>query len=171
MSRLAYGAALLLALAACDADTDADELDEPVVGDPDFVRDPALDVALQSRHGDAISHNLGQNCMQCHQAFGPGRGRFSAAGTLYDADGEPHPDGTIELRTAPAGAGELVLRIEVDGLGNFYTTEALPLPDMPLFPTLYSASADAMNFMPFPTRSGACNVCHAGGAIVRLGEG
>lgn len=170
MSRLTRRAALLLlTLAACDADADAP--DDPVIGDPAFVRDPALDVDLQSRHGDAISHNLGQNCMHCHQAFGPGRGRFSLAGTLHGVDGEPHPDGTIELRSAPGGGGELVLRLEVDGLGNFYTTESLPLPDTPLFPTVLSASADAINGMPFPTRSGACNLCHAGGAIVRLGEG
>jgi len=155
-----------LCVSACDSDRDA----EPFIGDADYVRDPALDVELRSGHGDAISHNLGQNCMQCHQARGPGRGRFSVAGTLHDAEGAPLPDGTLELHSAPDGAGELVLRVEADGLGNFYSTDPLPLPDMPLFPTVYDADGVGKNFMPFPTRSGACNVCHVGRAAVRVPE-
>lgn len=155
-----------LCVSACDGDSDA----EPFLGDADYVRDPALDVALRSGHGDAISHNLGQNCMQCHQARGPGRGRFSVAGTLHDAEGAPLPDGSLELRSAPDGGGELVLRVEADGLGNFYSTDPLPLPDVPLFPTVYDADGVGKNFMPFPTRSGACNVCHVGGAAVRVPE-
>jgi len=161
--------ALLLAalcLVACDVDSDA----EPFIGDPDYVRDPALDVELRSAHGDALSHNVGQNCMHCHQARGPGLGRFSVAGTLYGVDGTPMPDGTIELRSGPDGSGDLVLSVEADSLGNFYATDALPLPDMPLFPTVYGPGMVGKNFMPFPTRSAACNVCHAGGAVVRVPE-
>lgn len=151
---------------ACDSGDDP----EPFIGDPDYVRDPALDVTLSSKKGDAISHNIGQNCMQCHQALGPGRGRFSVAGTLHDSEGLPLPDGALELRSAPDGNGDLVLRVEADGLGNFYTTEALLLADMPLFPTVYGADGVGKNFMPFPTRSGACNVCHVGSAAVRVPE-
>ena len=160
-------AALALAALACDEPDEA----EPFLGDDDYVRDPALDVELVSAHGDALSHNVGDNCMRCHQAKGPGRGRFSVAGTLIDADGAPHPDGVVELRTAPAGAGDLVARIEVDGLGNFYTTQALPLPDSALFPAVYSSDGARPGAMPFPTTSAACNVCHAGAAGGRLPEG
>jgi mono/diheme cytochrome c family protein len=154
-----------LALAGCD-EGDAG----PFLGDPDYERDPALDVELISGRGGATSHNVGQNCMQCHQANGPGPGLFTVAGTLYDVDGAPHPDGVVELRTAPMGSGELVLRVEADANGNFYSTEALPLPDMPLFPWVLSDDGARTSFMPFPTRSAACNVCHAGGAVVRLPE-
>ena len=163
--------ALLLAalwLVACDSDSDSDSDAEPFIGDADYVRDPALDVALRSGHGDAISHNVGQNCMQCHQARGPGRGRFTVAGTLHDADGMPLADGTLELRSAPDGNGELVLSVEADGLGNFYSTDPLPLPDTPLFPTVYGPGGVGKNFMPFPTISGACNVCHVGSAVVSV---
>lgn len=156
---------VLLACLGCD---DGDE--GPFIGDPDYERDPALDVTLISTHGEAISHNVGQNCMQCHQQFGPGPGLFTAAGTIHDIDGAPHPDGVVELRTAPGGGGELVLRIEADANGNFYSTEALPLPDMPVFPTVYSDDGARTIGMPFPTASAACNVCHAGGAVVRLPE-
>lgn len=159
-------ALLLAALCVLACDSDA----EPFIGDPDYVRDPALDVALRSSHGDSISHNLGQNCMQCHQAHGPGRGRFSVAGTLHDADGMPLPDGTLELRSAPDGNGELVVSIEADALGNFYATDELPLAETPLFPTVYGADGVGKNFMPFPTRSGACNVCHVGSAVIRIPE-
>lgn len=161
--RCAAVALVTALLAGCD---DGD--DGPFIGDPDYVRDPALDVELISRNGDTRSHNIGQNCMECHQSRGPGPGRFTAAGTLYDADGAPHVDGAVELRN---GEGKVVLRIAADSSGNFYTTEPLPLPDTPLFPTAYSSDNERSRSMPFPTRSAACNVCHAGGQVIQLPEG
>jgi hypothetical protein len=163
-AQLPLALAAALTASACDGPEPEPEL----MGDDSYVRDPALDIDLVSRHGDAISHAAGDNCMRCHQERGPGPGRFTAAGTLHDEDGEPHPDGVVELRTAPDGMGELVARIEVDGLGNFYTTEPLPLPDTSLFPTVYSSDGARKNFMPFPTSSAACNVCHVGAAGVRV---
>ncbi|MBZ5715032.1 hypothetical protein [Nannocystis pusilla] len=157
--------ALALAPLAC-----GDPEPEPFLGDDEFVRDPALDVELVSARGDDISHAVGDNCMRCHQENGPGPGRFTVAGTLHDADGAPAPDGLVELRTAPDGAGDLVLAIEVDARGNFYSTEPLAFPDTALFPTVYSGDGARKNHMPFPTSSGACNVCHAGGFGVRLPE-
>ena len=158
-------AALLLCVVmpACD-DGEA----TPAPGDPDYVRDPALDVPLISARGAAVSHNVGDNCMSCHQERGPGPGRFTAAGTLYGADGTPHADGAIELRTGPAGMGELILRIEADSNGNFYTTEPLPLPDTALFPAVYDRDGTLRNYMPFPTSSAACNVCHVGSAVIAI---
>jgi hypothetical protein len=160
-------AALLLLLplaAACD---DGDD-EAVILGDPGYERDPALDVPLISAHGESLSHNMGQNCMACHQAHGPGPGLFTAAGTLYGADGTPHSDGAVELRTGPNGAGDLVLRIAADSNGNFYTTEMLPLPDSSLFPTVYDRDAMPRNAMPFPTSSAACNVCHVGAAVILI---
>lgn len=151
---------------ACD-----DPEPEPFLGDDEFVRDPALDIELVSAHGDDRSHADGDNCMRCHQENGPGPGRFTAAGTVYDADGAPAPDSLVELRTAPDGMGDLVLALEADARGNFYSTEPLPFPDTALFPTVYSDDGARKNHMPWPTRSGACNLCHAGGAVVRLPEG
>lgn len=164
---LIFTGAAALAL-ACD---DGGGEPQAYVGEPEYERDPALDVELVSAHGDDISHAQGTNCMECHQAKGPGPGRFTAAGTLYDASGAPHVDGVLELRTAPAGGGELVARVEGDALGNFYTTEALPLPDQALFPTVLSKDGARSSFMPFPTISGSCNLCHAGGFGVKLPEG
>ncbi len=149
-------------LPACDTD-------EPeIVGDPDYVRDPALDIPLVSARGGARSHEVGSNCMACHQAHGPGPGLFTAAGTLIGPDGAAYPDGAIELRSGAAGSGDLVLRIEADSNGNFYTTEPLPLPDVSLFPTVYNRDDKLANFMPFPTASAACNVCHVGSAVIRV---
>lgn len=159
MTSLRLAPLLILALfAGCD---DADD-DAVPHGDPAYVRDPALDRELVSAHGGGSSHDEGSNCMECHQSRGPGPGRFSVAGTVFAADGAPSPDATVELWTAPGGQGELVLRVEADALGNFYTTEALDLASAPAFPFVVAAAGGGTNLMPFPTSSGACNVCHAG---------
>jgi len=168
---LLLACALAAALPGCGS---ADEPDPdpgaPVIapGDPRFERDPALDVENISVHGEQRSHNMGMNCMGCHQAHGPGKGLFTTAGTVYDASGSPEPGGTVELRTASGGEGEVVLAIEVDDNGNFFTTESLPFPDQALFPFVWSATGDATTFMPFPTISGACNLCHNEQKRVRL---
>jgi hypothetical protein len=143
----------------------------PLPGDPDFVRDPALDVANVSKHGETRSHNLGSNCMECHQAHGPGRGRFTVAGTLYDEKTRaPSPNGVVELRTSLAPTGTVVLSIQVDALGNFFSTEPLPLPQTPLFPSLRNADGSKRNAMRFPTINGACNQCHVRGNLVDVKE-
>lgn len=161
-TRLSTLLALAL-LAACD-----EQGDEIQPGDPDYVRDPALDRDVVSAHGGTSSHNEGANCMQCHQQFGPGPGRFAVAGTVRDPDGAPLPDAAVELWTAPNGQGELVLRVEADARGNFFTTEDVDLTAAPAFPFVIAPGGDATNFMPFPTSSGACNVCHAGAAPVHV---
>lgn len=146
----------LVLLAGCD-----DPEDTPAPGDPDFVRDPALDREVVSAHGGMTSHYEGQNCMECHQEYGPGPGRFSVAGTVVHADGSLSADATVELWTAPGGQGELVIRVEADASGNFFTTEELDLTNAPAFPFVKAAGGGGANLMPFPTLSGACNVCHA----------
>lgn len=155
---------LLLVLSAVFGCGSADEepADEFLPGDPRFVRDPALDIENISAQGEARSHNMGLNCMTCHQAHGPGKGRFTTAGTLFDASGVPLPGGSIELRSAPNGQGDLVLAIDIDSNGNFFTTAALPFPDKGLFPFIKGPNGSGTSFMPFPTISGACNVCHVG---------
>ena len=163
---LAAWFSLVSLTSACDDGAD----DAPILGDPDYVRDPSLDVPLISARGETLSHNMGQNCMSCHQAHGPGPGLFTAAGTIYGADQTPHTDGSIELRTGAAGTGDLVLRIAADSNGNFYTTEKLPLPDTSLFPAVYDRDGMLRNYMPFPTRSAACNVCHVGSLVVLVPE-
>jgi hypothetical protein len=138
----ARSCSLALCLAALDSPACDDADAEPFIGDEDYVRDPALDVALVSARGGAISHDVGQNCMQCHQAARPRAGplhrRRHAARRRRRAAGR-RGDRAARRR----GNGELVLRVEADGLGNFYTTEPLPLPDTPLFPTVYSGGRRA----------------------------
>lgn len=172
---------LLLAVAlvvACDDGNDDDpdrEATEPLPGDPAFVRDPALDVALASAHDSEASAGMVGNCMGCHQAHGPGLGRFTLAGSVVGPDGEPEPNPIVELRR-PAfdddGAdvpGELVATVEGDLLGNFYTTAALPWPEEDLVPWVFSQDRTLSNHMPFGgTISGACNLCHVGGNPIDL---
>lgn len=164
MTRARLFLAFALLACACDPETDTtDGAKDPILpGDPRFERDPALDVPLVSKAGEETSHLNGENCMQCHQQFGPGTGRFTVGGSLYTErqSATPIAGGTIELRTAPEGGGEVVLSLEVDAKGNFYSTDPLPFPEAELFPWVRSPSGDGGKGMGFPVSSGACNACH-----------
>ena len=150
--------ALALSL-GCSSDDLSVEL---TYGTDAFQRDQALNVENISAHDEARSHNQGLNCMECHQQHGPGRGLFTIAGTPADAEGRWLKNPVVELHTAPED-GELVLRVEGDSLGNFFSTEELPFPEQELFVRIRSEDGTLSNQMPFPTTSGTCNHCHTGG--------
>jgi len=112
-----------------------------------------------SRYGDDDSHNMGQNCMNCHKSGGAGEGWFNAAGTVYNAAfTNVQPNGTVKLYTGPDGTGTLKYTIEVDAKGNFYTTDAIDFSGG-LYPSITGTSGD-VQYMSTTTTIGACNSCH-----------
>ena len=155
-----------VALAACEG------------GEPEpFVRDPALDDAqLTSAAGTSESHENGTNCMECHSAATDsaetaGPGLFSVGVSLWTGSVEqlsPLVGATIQLRTEPFGAGELIAEYISDDLGNAYTTDDIDFYAAALFPHVVHPNGEASLSMPFPTESGACNMCHHPGGIELL---
>jgi len=111
-----------------------------------------------STYNSDESHKSGENCMTCHTSGGPGEGWFTAAGTVYNSDQTtPYPNATIRLYTGNGGTGDLRGTIEVDGRGNFYTTESIDFSG-----GLYvSAEGDGgTKYMIAPISNGQCNSCH-----------
>ncbi len=105
------------------------------------------------------SHYTGDDCMTCHQSGGEGEGWFNVAGTVYkDTLGtNVFPNVTIKLFAAENGNGGEVGVIEVDGLGNFYTTENIDFT-AGLFPAVMSDNG--MKYMSTSVNTGRCNSCH-----------
>lgn len=96
--------------------------------------------------------------MNCHKIGGKGEGWFEVAGTVYTDDlGSTYPNATVYLYTGPDGTGEQKYRIEVDALGNFFTTENIEFGSG-LYPAV--ESANGIEYMESTTVSGACNGCH-----------
>jgi hypothetical protein len=85
---------------------------------------------------------------------------------LYDDEGEPASEGSIQILSVSDGT-ELV-RLDVDANGNFYTTTPIGLPDVAILPVVLDAQGEAVHSMPFPTTSGACNHCHTPARRVAL---
>ena len=111
-----------------------------------------------SSYNDTESHNMGQNCMECHKSGGKGEGIFQAAGTVYNAEfTSTLANGTVYLYTGQGGTGTLKHTIQVDGLGNFYTTESIDFGSG-LYPTIKGATSS--RHMSSPITSGQCNSCH-----------
>lgn len=112
-----------------------------------------------SYHFLSKSHNTGENCMKCHQRGANGEGWFTIAGSVYLPNlSTPNPNGKILLYTAPNGGGSVKYSIEVDGNGNFYTTNAIDFGS-----GLYAAhrnGRDSVQYMSEKLTSGACNSCH-----------
>ncbi len=104
------------------------------------------------------SHNMGMNCMNCHNENGPGDGWFEIAGTIYDSlQVNTYPGATVKLYTGPNGTGTLVYTIEVDTKGNFHTTEMIDF-NGGLHPVVVgNAGSKSMNCK---LSIGACNSCH-----------
>lgn len=173
----AGAAAALLAIGCGSGDPDDDD------GSTPFVRDPALNVTLVSKKGTSLSHNVGQQCIHCHQPSGPGRGLFTIAGTVTDKEGNVMPGAIVQITEkdglgmgGPGGGdvpsmeafGKIYAQVEADDLGNFYSTEPMPFPDPGGVPSILSVDGKSMASMSYRTLSGACNLCHvaaAGGTI------
>lgn len=174
---LLSGAAALLALGCGPSDTDGEG------GAAPFSRDPSLNVTLVSEKGTSKSHNVGQQCMTCHQPNGAGRGLFTIAGTVTDKDGKVMPGATVQVTekdgfgmSDPSGGpmpsadafGEIYAQVVADDLGNFYSTEPMPFPDPGGIPSIVNADGTHLASMAWHSLSGACNMCHvqaAGGTI------
>jgi hypothetical protein len=140
-------------------------------GTTSFERSSKLDSTNISAVDERRSHHTGENCVQCHQAYGPGRGRFTVAGSIAGPDGRWLPNPVLELLNAPPDkGGEVVFRLQGDAKGNVFTTEPLPFPEQPLFPRVLDFDGTLTHSMPFPVTDGACNHCHTGGFRITLHE-
>lgn len=114
------------------------------------------DETMVSRFGDSESHNAGANCMACHRTGGSGEGVFVVAGTVFREDLTTVNPGTIvRLLSNPDRA--VLMALEVDARGNFYTTESLDFEEGLLTEVL---SGDNTRVMTTPISAGACNSCH-----------
>lgn len=73
------------------------------------------------------SHNVGENCMSCHHPDGEGHGCWQIGGTVYYSDHHTTlSNAKLLLFTLPRGQGTFVRSIDVDGLGNVYTSDKIP---------------------------------------------
>jgi len=113
-----------------------------------------------SKNGESESHHNGVNCMNCHATAGKGEGWFEVAGSVYKSDkNSQNPNGKIFLYTEPNGQGTLKYTIEVDGLGNFYTTETINFGSG-LYP-VHQNSNGVKKYMQSSIISGQCQSCHS----------
>lgn len=118
-----------------------------------------------SHYGGTYSHRAGENCVGCHRPGRDGVGWFTVAGTVYEPNlSVVNPDTTVRLFTGPGATGTLVGTIEVDALGNFYTTRPIDFSGG-LYPVLYGKQD--VEYKALVTTSGECSRCHGVG-IERL---
>ena len=111
-----------------------------------------------SSYNEDESHRAGENCVSCHTSGGSGEGWFTIAGTVYDSlKTSTFPNSTVRLFTGPNGSGSLISTIEVDALGNFYTTENIDFGN-----GLYTSVEGNLyvTHMNSIITSGQCNGCH-----------
>jgi len=92
-----------------------------------------------------------------------GEGWFTVSGTVYKSDKTTaYPNGTVKLYSVANQGGTLVKSIQVDGRGNFYTTETISFSSG-LYPAVeYSGQT---NTMQSTTTSGRCYTCHVSGGV------
>jgi hypothetical protein len=152
--------------AACGKEQDkSSSVAACVIGEDCYVRDKAaLDVSNVSAPGGTKSHNVGQNCLGCHQDKGPGKGLFVIAGSLYKSSDTPWVDGATVKLFSDKARTQLVTSVNADALGNFYSTDKITVPAAGLFVSIFDLNDQKLQDMGSPKISFACNICHAGSA-------
>jgi hypothetical protein len=125
--------------------------------------DPVHDADVAALGPDKTSpgptHRPGQPCLVCHGGSGPAGLVMSAAGTVYDTQGQPAPS-----------VGALVQVEDVDGLiatattnsvGNFYVTASDYAPHYPTQMQVTSPDGNTMvQMLTHSSREGSCAACH-----------
>ena len=113
-----------------------------------------------SQTGSSASHNMGQNCMNCHKPGGGEAPVWKVAGTIYnEAITATNSNAIIKLYSGPDGTGTLKYTLHADAKGNFYTTENVDFTGG-LYPSITGATTT--NYMSSSITTGACNSCHDG---------
>lgn len=119
----------------------------------------------ESKSGEDESHNMGQNCMKCHndnKNEASSEGWWNVAGTAYNPQKLTlKTGGTVELWTGPERTGSLLYKLPIDKLGNFYTNKIIDFKGG-FYPVLIGAdgSYNPDNSMSSKTTIGSCNSCH-----------
>jgi hypothetical protein len=117
-----------------------------------------------SNHGSMAGSSMKDNCMDCHKT-GATEGGFTVAGTVFRLDSATrNPNCTIQLHTISdtsmsRSQDSIIATIEVDGVGNFYTTHPIDLTNG-FYPCVISASGLDTLWMKTITPIGSCNSCH-----------
>jgi hypothetical protein len=112
-----------------------------------------------SSYNDTSSHNVGTACMNCHNSGGSNEYWWEVAGTVYKPDGTSlNQNSTVYLFSGVNGTGNLILTLQVDGKGNFYTSSSVNFGSG-LYPEVKSSSGE-VKFMQESVTSGNCNSCH-----------
>ena len=113
---------------------------------------------LISTYNSTISHNAGEDCQKCHQKGGNGKAWFQVSGTVYDSTKQNiFPHATVYLYDGLNNTAPLIASIEVDSLGNFYTTEDIPF-EKGLHVEVAGFTLHAK--MGSLIYKGSCNKCH-----------
>jgi len=96
--------------------------------------------------------------MDCHKT-GATEGGFTIGGTVFQSDTiSRNPNGTVYLYAGPNGTDSLIATVDVDGVGNFYTTHQYDF-SKGFYPAVTSALGNKA-FMQTITTNGSCNSCH-----------
>lgn len=119
-----------------------------------------------SQSGSNASHNMGQNCMNCHKPGGGEAPAWKVAGTVYNETfTATNSNATVKLYTGPNGTGTLKYSLQVDVKGNFYTTSNIDFTGG-LYPMVIGSTTT--NSMSSPIETGACNSCHNGTTVNKI---
>ena len=116
--------------------------------------------------GSNRSHNIGQDCLNCHKPGGGEAPTWRVGGTVYNEGATlTNPNAIIKLYTGPNGTGTLKYILNVDAKGNFYTSGTIDFTGG-LYPA--ATGSTGTNYMSFSTTNGACNSCHTGTTTGRI---
>ncbi len=139
-----------------DGGTTSDAASEPDAGGGSTSGVFSGDGAFTSKSEPSGHHNVGQNCLSCHDGSS-GAPEFSFAGTLYDGSG--NAVGGAEVRVVDASGNAVSVTTASDG--NFYQFGSSAF-DAPGHAGIRNATTT--DLMVSAVTKGGCNACHCSGS-------
>jgi hypothetical protein len=115
----------------------------------------------ESKFGEDESHNTSENCGSCHNVNGNEAvieaGWWTLSGSVLNSQSRAPQKAVVELWEKPNKQGNLIKRLEVDDLGNFYTNQIINFKGG-VYPSITTNNQTISMGTAF--NGGSCNSCH-----------
>lgn len=137
---------------------------------PTVIAPPSAITLSGSASGQTKSHNMGMDCISCHNPTGTmSKKPWKIGGTIYTSAAGTNTAANLVVKfyTGPGGTGTLKYILNGDQFGNFYTSSTVDFTGG-LYPAIVGPTGIKYMSSSISTGTSSCNSCHTGTGTARV---